>query len=655
MKRAKFYNSPVVGIILSLIVNILFVFVLINIGDYLSVSKKGFVIVVSSISLLALFVNGLFIWGFAYRNKFVRKSFVIFSSILVLIFGLAISYTYRLNRGLGNLIDKDNHEFINYSFVTVDEAIGLDNFVADDKIAYVEGDLEFNEAVEAEIAKYSTAIQVVRYERYEDLLKDLIEEETLNVAVLPQRFTSFAEGMSDKAKEQLEETFVIHNFNIKVQNEELGSAKVLEEPFSILLTGINGNLSDSIILATINPKTLDVTMTSIARDSFVPISCYPGQSYDKINHSRGRSRQCLTDTIENLLDIEIDFFIETDFYALVKITDVLGGLELESPVAFGGSLPKEDNPNEYHEVFIQKGKQHMNGYQVITFARERHHFGSGDFQRQLNQQYVIKELASKIFTESRKNVDTIIRVIRAAEDNIVMNLSIEKDISPLLGLAINNISASPVGAIDTFNIRSTQLQGTSEMINGVSYMIPYEKSLRDIKAMLKQNLSGDIATPQKESFDFSMNHPYDYGNGVKLGNYYGTSTITDPSEHQKEPETVNIPDFTTMSLDEIKSWANKYGIELGITEITVGHPAYNDHYTDGQIIYQSVDPGETDGYPEYMEVSIVVKPKEPEVPVEPVEPVEPEPDPEVPVDPPPEEPETPEEGTGEENPPSNNE
>ncbi|WZU01470.1 LCP family protein [Erysipelothrix sp. D19-032] len=121
------------------------------------------------------------------------------------------------------------------------------------------------------------------------------------------------------------------------------------------MLGNNDNLSDSIILATFNPNTMKATMTSVPRDSYVPIACYPGQTFDKINHSRGISRECMIDTVENFLDVDIDFYFETDFYALEKIVDALGGLDIESPLQFAGSFPIENsNPVEYEPITVPK-------------------------------------------------------------------------------------------------------------------------------------------------------------------------------------------------------------------------------------------------------------------------------------------------------------
>ena len=600
MKKTKIYNSPITGLILSLLVNILFIFVLVNIGDFVSVSKKGFIILLSVISLLALLVNGLFVVGFAYKNSFVRRTFVIFSTVIILVFGFSVYYTSRLNKGLGNIIDKELEEVIDYSFVTIDPGQSTANLTGDNTIGFVEGDTEFNSSVEKEITLFSSTVQVVKYENYDQLFESMLDFEELDVAILPKKYQILLQDLPEEAQEMMDDSRVIHDFNIKVQTEARDVAKVLEEPFTILMMGLNDNLADSIILATVNPQTLNVTMTSIGRDSYIPIACYPNQASDKLNHARGRSRQCIIDTIENFLDVDIDFYFETDFYALVKVVDVLGGVEIESPITFGGSLPKENEPG-FHEITIREGKYVMNGNEVITFARERYHFGNGDFQRQLNQQYVIKQVAGKMFEESKKNIDTPIKVLEAAEDNISMNLSVKNEISPLLGYAINNIAASPVGAIETFNIHSTQIQAAIGNVGRMSVILPYENSVRDIKAMIKENLSTEIKAPAKESFSFSMNHPFKWSDGIEGKTYYGGATISSSvpvEEETSEEDYVNVPSFNGMTQSEILSWGQRNGIKINVTIVD-----YEPQYEAGQVIFQSSE-GEVIK-PELINVTIV--------------------------------------------------
>ena len=140
-----------------------------------------------------------------------------------------------------------------------------------------------------------------------------------------------------------------------------------------------------------------VTMTNIARDSYVPISCYRNNQSDKINHARAVSRSCLIETVEDLMDTDIDFFVEVNFKGVVDIVDALGGLWLSSPVEFIGQSSSYDRGT--YNVWVGEGYQLMDGEQVLAFARERHSMPDGDFTRQDNQKYIITELISSLLEQ----------------------------------------------------------------------------------------------------------------------------------------------------------------------------------------------------------------------------------------------------------------
>lgn len=631
-KKFKISNSPIVGLISMLAVNLIAIFLLLNISRYISFQKDIFMWVIAGLIGIVLIVNFLFAIGFGYRKAFARKLQMIVSVLLVLSIGFGGLYIKRLNESFDALINKDNQEIVEYSFVTMNQGQSLDNLFPETKIGYVAKDDSFNESIEQEIQKHSTTVKVETYDTYHDLLYSMLTKEDLDVALLPKEFVTFAESMEAESREKLEHAIVLDTFNIKIEGEGTATAKVLEDPFSILMIGINDNLSDSVILLTVNPQTLHVTMTSIARDLYVPIACYPGNAPDKLNHSRRRSRQCLIDTVEDVFDLDINYYFETDFFALVKIVDVLGGLELENSVDFGHSLPLEDNPNELEYIKVPAGKYVMNGKQVITFARERKSYPNGDFQRQLNQQYIIKELALKIMDESKKNVETLIQVLKAAEDNIVMNLSMERDIAPLAGFAINNIAASPVDPMSTFMIHNTQITGSTPMVGKMSVIVPYRKSLEDNKKIIHDNLSTEIKKPEQKRFGFSINEPYKFPIDTKPSNYWGgeeqwpngkqskkqdtskTTAKETPKKQEAPKEEIKktmftVPNLTTkgFTLAKAKEWGKTHGVAIEVRVIDPSHSAYQDNYDDGQIINQTVDAGQHDTKPKKIVLSVVNK------------------------------------------------
>ena len=161
---------------------------------------------------------------------------------------------------------------------------------------------------------------------------------------------------------------------------------LFRSPFSLLILGNDGGRTDSLILATYNPITLSVTMTSIPRDSFVPIACYPDNQKDKIGHAFSVSRDCALNTVEELFDIDINYFVEINFKGVVEIVDALDRIWLESPVEFVGQ--NSDDERGHYTVWVPKGGFWATGEMALTFARERYRMPGGDNQRQVNQQQI---------------------------------------------------------------------------------------------------------------------------------------------------------------------------------------------------------------------------------------------------------------------------
>src|SRR5699024_10946322 len=100
-----------------------------------------------------------------------------------------------------------------------------------------------------------------------------------------------------------------------------------------------------------------------------------------------RSRQCTIDTVEDLMDINIDFYFESNFAALVDMVDAVGGIIIDNPYEF--VRQESDNRGKY-TVWVPAGVNRLNGEQALAYARERHLYATGDIQRQSNQQQVIQ-------------------------------------------------------------------------------------------------------------------------------------------------------------------------------------------------------------------------------------------------------------------------
>lgn len=183
-----------------------------------------------------------------------------------------------------------------------------------------------------------------------------------------------------------------------------------DERINILLLGLAGenypgeNLTDSIIIASVNPKTFQTAMLSIPRDLYVQIP--DTDSYTKINalyargkDRHGRSTEGIEDLKKALTDITglpIHYYIALDFDGFKKVIDELGGIKIQVPKDIHDE--RYPGPNFSYETFdIEKGLYTFDGETALKYARTRHD-EDGDFGRAYRQQLILESARSKAFS-----------------------------------------------------------------------------------------------------------------------------------------------------------------------------------------------------------------------------------------------------------------
>lgn len=186
----------------------------------------------------------------------------------------------------------------------------------------------------------------------------------------------------------------------KIENDikiEVPEKEIADESFTVFLSGMDseGKLgakghSDVNIIATINPETGKIFLVTIPRDSWVKVyygdGTDSGSQKDKLTHTGNNGIACTLSTVENLYDLDIDYYVRLNFTGFEKLVDALGGIDVESDYAF----------TSYAQTHTyKKGINHLDGYGALIFARERHAFSDGDFQRAKNQTKVIQAILDK--------------------------------------------------------------------------------------------------------------------------------------------------------------------------------------------------------------------------------------------------------------------
>ena len=172
---------------------------------------------------------------------------------------------------------------------------------------------------------------------------------------------------------------------------------------NILVLGIGGeghdgpNLSDTMIVYSIDPKTYDVAAISVPRDLYVKI---PGYGYGKINSANADGGPALAEqVVDNVLGITVNYYVVVDFAGFKEAVDAVGGVDINVPTA----LYDTDYPCDvgegicpYHQP---AGLIHMNGETALKYSRCRHDVPTGncgnDNGRSARQQQVVTALKSK--------------------------------------------------------------------------------------------------------------------------------------------------------------------------------------------------------------------------------------------------------------------
>ena len=254
-------------------------------------------------------------------------------------------------------------------------------------------------------------------------------------------------------------------------------AKPVNENVSILFVGVDdsenrgqgseNSRSDALILATLNNTTKTIKMLSIPRDSYVHI---PKVGYkDKITHAHALGGTLTTiETVEELFDIPVNYYVRMNFNAFIDVVDALGGIEAEVPYAL-----HEKDEFDRNTVNLQPGLQHLNGRQALALARTRKL--DSDIERGKRQQEILTAIIKQV--ASVGSITKYDDVIKAVGNNMKTDMTFDEMKSFLSYLS------QGMPRIDYLT-----LDGSDDMSTGVYYYQLDENSVEEVKNTLQSHL-----------------------------------------------------------------------------------------------------------------------------------------------------------------------
>lgn len=354
-------------------------------------------------------------------------------------------------------------------------------------VQYNMGGEDIKEAVAGINKELQTEIATVEYKSVAEQATKLHDGE-VKAIVYNEAYMGILEETFENYNENVKIIYS-HNIKKKMANKEAKEVKVTDSTFSVFLSGIDvygpiatNSRSDVNIIATVNTKTHQILLTTTPRDYYVPIPGVSGGSRDKLTHAGIYGVDTSIKTLEELYDMNIDFYARVNFTSLVEIINTLGGVEVESEYAF------TTGTDSGLVVKVNKGKNTFNGKQALAFCRERHNLAGGDNQRGKNQQAVITGIIKKIISP------TILLkangIINSVSGNVETNMS-EKQLQNLIKTQINKGGA--------WNITSVAAEGTRDRQSCFSsgsmplYVTqPDQASVDNIKAMIDAVENGEM-------------------------------------------------------------------------------------------------------------------------------------------------------------------
>lgn len=212
--------------------------------------------------------------------------------------------------------------------------------------------------------------------------------------------------------------------------EPIDTAVPTDQRFAFVLLGYGGAshdggyLTDSIVVVIVDPERKTLTMLSVPRDTWVPMS-FDGKStfYHKINTAYAFAKDpslypnrkpeyrgskgagtFVSDTLSRVLGVPIKYYLALDFAGFRQAIDAVGGVEVDVPRGFASLYPANDNPlidPSWTTIRFRSGVQKMNGERAIQYARAREIIDdsgeNGDFARSRRQRLIIEAFKSRLF------------------------------------------------------------------------------------------------------------------------------------------------------------------------------------------------------------------------------------------------------------------
>lgn len=469
-----------------------------------------FLLLLAIVLLTVLTLGFIFLWLFKTRRPLTRALAGVLVAIIAVISatgGYYVHATEAMFNEITNLTDKKVNIYNTYT-MKVANLTDPANLTAGAKVGIVPTlDPQGTEAAVQQLRDKGAVFDVVEFETLPALV-DSLYDLSINAIVFPENYHYQIYDIADDENQynaltaytNLMDSYMYYTDRDPDSiNPSDPVGNIMSDPFAVLISGNDSygtidsvSRSDVNMVVVVNPKTAQILMINIPRDSYVPVSCKKAPSAcadisgenDKLTHTGIYGVGVTESTVEDLLDMKINYYVRVNFSSLVNLVDSVGGIDVD--------IPEGQEVETFYSngsEGVSAGRNHLDGERALAFARERHAYIDGDNQRIQNQAMVMRALIQKCLSPSMfVNYPRVVQAVSTAVDT---NMS-ARDLKSLVTL---ELARRP-----NWNIQSYAIVGLSEMRYSpslqadASVMIPIPSTVAYAKALIDECEEGKTVT-----------------------------------------------------------------------------------------------------------------------------------------------------------------
>lgn len=333
---------------------------------------------------------------------------IVLSVLMVTLFSFGVYYSGKtlsfFNKSFGKLF---NQYEVKYLLIAKNE-------VSNEKlkkIGYYKEQPNIKEILK-KLKKDKNKYELVAFDELGTNVNDFIAG-SLDAFLIESNLYEFIESSFDNFYK--ENYKIVKEIKINVKEEIKTTTNKNQDAFNIYLGGTDfTNINtDFNMVVTINKKTKKILLTSIPRDYYVNIPS-KGKK-DILGYSGVWGISSSIESVEDLLDIKIDYYMKLNTNSLVGLVNELGGLEYCSDTSYittHAQILDSYDDSKGRKLRVEQGCKTYNGIQILTIARERKAFVDGDNQRQKNCQTIIINIFKKMAsTNTLSNYNSILDAV----------------------------------------------------------------------------------------------------------------------------------------------------------------------------------------------------------------------------------------------------